>query len=101
MQKFVDILKTHKTVNPDLIPGSNDTKFPEDFTFEHFTKEDQPFHMETFSKFHFFHLKTARYFFEQAGFKIEEIGYSSLNFHEHKLDGREYVTVIAKKSKIE
>jgi hypothetical protein len=95
VKTFVETVKTQGQIDPKDIPGYTSNVL-EDLDFSICPKETLEAHYN-FRKFFRFHLETAKYLFETAGFIIEEIVYRPLNTFPFKLDGREYAAVFAKK----
>uniref|UniRef100_A0A914D7D9 Methyltransferase domain-containing protein n=1 Tax=Acrobeloides nanus TaxID=290746 RepID=A0A914D7D9_9BILA len=97
VKTFVETVKTQGQIDPKDIPGFT-SNVSEDFDFSICPKEtlEAQFNFSD-GRFFRFHLETAKYLFETAGFIIEEIVYTPINTFPYKLNGRERVAVFAKK----
>ena len=95
VKTFVETVKTQGQIDPKDIPGYTNNVL-EDLDFSICPKETLKAHYN-FPKFFRFHLETAKYLFETAGFIIEEIVYTPINTFPYKLNGREWVDAFAKK----
>lgn len=89
LENDIDTFLSSK-LDPKFVPGSNRLDNTRDL-IQDFSSSDIP--MNFFS----FHEKTARFFFEKAGFEVEEVYYTTIDGVNFAKDGREYVAVVARK----
>lgn len=99
-KEFEELIKTSNISDASTFPGfmENVSRYR---NYDHCSKEDleKKYHRNEAGSYFAFTKETATYLFKNAGFNIDECLYMPINTFPYKLDGREWIAVIAEKSK--